>query len=382
MKKIKLILIGSILLWLSLGIPCYGENPWTIRINIPEFKLYLYQGQELYQTFNVAVGKLNTPSPLGDFSIVNKVLDPTWYPADGRAPVPAGNDNPLGKYWLGLNIEGYGIHGNSASWSIGTPASLGCFRLHNNDIQKLFQWVPVGTPVQIVYETVHTGIDSNNCAWIEVFPDIYKFDNLEAESTKALQGLGWAYEPHWKALAELLAAKKPLKTEVPRTIRVDGESLDIDGFYWQQEVYISQKSLDVLSLIPRATNTSSLFNGYVKLDINHFSKENPEYFWDNEKNTLRIIRLKVLLNGMELSNSARWGKEKRILIDLKMVATTLGVKFSWDFVSKAFICNGIMIAGEPREGGFWVAPEDLARIWQNLKCHWDQNSATLDLQIK
>lgn len=381
MRKLRIVVVLSVLLWLAAGVPCFGENPWLIRINIPEFKLYLYHAKEIYQTFNVAVGKQDTPSPLGEFWIVNKVLDPTWYPPDGRIPVPAGPNNPLGKYWIGLNIEGYGIHGNSAAWSIGTPASLGCFRLHNKDIKKIFELAPIGTPVQIIYETVKAGIGPNNMAWVEVFPDIYKWNKIEMEISKAIQGLGWIYEPHWRALGELLKAKKPLKVEVPRVIKVLGESMDIDGFYWQQEVYIARKCLDVLSIKSGAVNNGASFNGYVKLDTAYFTGEGPQYFWDSEANTLRIIRLKVLLNGMELSNAACFSKDNQVLVNLKSVATHLGAKFFWDYTSKVFICNGVMIAGEPREGGFWVTSEELTQIWQGLKWHWNRKNATLKLQI-
>ncbi|HBF38992.1 MAG TPA: hypothetical protein DDW50_16950, partial [Firmicutes bacterium] len=351
--------------------------------NVPEFKLYLYHDQDLYQKFDVAVGKQDTPSPMGEFWIVNKVLNPTWYPSDGRTPVPAGPKNPLGRYWMGLNIEGYGIHGNSAAWSIGTPASLGCFRLHNQDIKKLFAIVPVGTPVQIVYETVHASIDQNNIAWLEAFPDIYQWVDLEAESTRILHELNWSYEPHWKALAELLQSKKPFKIEVPRTIKVTGETLDIDGFYWKQNIYLSQKSLEALS-IPASTlemsqRGSDQFTGYSKLDLNNGNKESPQYIWDSGANILRIIRPKVLLNGMELSKSACWNQEKGFLVDVKAVALAMGTRFSWDNISKAFICKGIMIAGEPRNGGFWVAPEQLTQIWQEIQYHLKSDNMTLEL---
>jgi L,D-transpeptidase ErfK/SrfK len=386
MKKLKITFAVLLLFLFGYTVTCYGENPWLIRINVPEFKLYLYHAEELYEKFDVAVGKQETPSPLGDFWIVNKVLDPTWYPSDGRAPVPPGIKNPLGKYWMGLNIEGYGIHGNSAAWSIGTPASLGCFRLHNDDIKKLFKIVPVGTPVQIVYETVHATIDQNNIAWIEVFPDIYKWNNHEAEAFKILHQMGWIYEPHWKALAELLQAKKPLKVEVPRTIKFSGETLDMDGFYWRQNIYISQKSLEALAISQPNNNMvkrdNDSFTGYCKIDLSRRTKESSQYIWDDQANTLRIIRPKILLNGVELSKSACFGREKGILVDLKAVATALGVRYSWDNMSKAFICKGVMISGEPRDGRFWVAPEVLTQIWGGLRYYYEPGSATLDILIE
>jgi hypothetical protein len=45
--------------------------------------------------------------------------------------------------------DGYGIHGTDHPESIGHAASHGCVRLRNEDIEKLYDMVPVGTPVYI-----------------------------------------------------------------------------------------------------------------------------------------------------------------------------------------------------------------------------------------
>jgi hypothetical protein len=45
--------------------------------------------------------------------------------------------------------DGYGIHGTNAPESIGHAASHGCVRLRNEDVEKLYDMVPVGTPVYI-----------------------------------------------------------------------------------------------------------------------------------------------------------------------------------------------------------------------------------------
>jgi lipoprotein-anchoring transpeptidase ErfK/SrfK len=45
--------------------------------------------------------------------------------------------------------DGYGIHGTNAPETIGRSVSHGCVRLKNEDIEKLYDMVPVGTPVYI-----------------------------------------------------------------------------------------------------------------------------------------------------------------------------------------------------------------------------------------
>jgi hypothetical protein len=49
-----------------------------------------------------------------------------------------------------LNLgDGYGIHGTNEPSSIGRSVSHGCVRVRNEDIEKLYDMVPVGTPVYI-----------------------------------------------------------------------------------------------------------------------------------------------------------------------------------------------------------------------------------------
>ena len=84
----------------------------------------------------IAVGKAQTPTPLGEWEIINKkILTP---------------DSVFGSRWLGLSLRGYGIHGTNNPASIGTAASLGCIRMHNKDIEELFRQVFIGTSVKIV----------------------------------------------------------------------------------------------------------------------------------------------------------------------------------------------------------------------------------------
>jgi L,D-transpeptidase-like protein len=54
----------------------------------------------------------------------------------------------LGTHRLNLG-DGYALHGTDVPSSIGQSVSHGCVRLRNEDIETLFQIVPVGTPVFI-----------------------------------------------------------------------------------------------------------------------------------------------------------------------------------------------------------------------------------------
>jgi lipoprotein-anchoring transpeptidase ErfK/SrfK len=117
--------------------------------------LYLYDGSHLVQTFGVATGQSQYPTPLGDWHIVTMQRNPWWLPPDspwakGAKPIPPGPGNPLGTRWMGLDAAGVGIHGTPDAASIGYSASHGCIRMRIPDAESLFTQVEVGTPVYIV----------------------------------------------------------------------------------------------------------------------------------------------------------------------------------------------------------------------------------------
>ncbi len=104
----------------------------------------------LVRKFGVATGQASYPTPLGEFTIATKQLNPWWYPPDsdwaaGAAPVPPGPGNPLGTRWMGLSEPLIGIHGTPDAASIGYSASHGCIRMQIPDAEWLFERVKVGT---------------------------------------------------------------------------------------------------------------------------------------------------------------------------------------------------------------------------------------------
>lgn len=118
------------------------------------FKVSLWRGGKVRATFPIAVGTTAHPTPSGNFHIVSKQRNPTWFPpnspwAAGLGPVPPGVNNPLGTRWMGTSAPAIGLHGTPVPSSIGTRASHGCIRMYIRDAERLFEMVEVGTPVFI-----------------------------------------------------------------------------------------------------------------------------------------------------------------------------------------------------------------------------------------
>jgi hypothetical protein len=108
-----------------------------IVVDIHKLKLFLYHNGHPIRTYPVAIGDLETPSPIGEWKIIHK----------------GGNwGNGFGERWIGLNVPWgiYGIHGTNKPWSIGTRTSHGCIRMFNQHVLELYGLVKLGTPVKII----------------------------------------------------------------------------------------------------------------------------------------------------------------------------------------------------------------------------------------
>jgi lipoprotein-anchoring transpeptidase ErfK/SrfK len=107
---------------------------YRIIVDTSDFQLHLLDGDIVVRTFPVAIGKMATQTPPGNYTIVNK------------QPNPGG---PFGAYWLGLSKPHYGIHGTNDPSSIGRSVSHGCIRMYNEDVMELASLVPIHTRVTI-----------------------------------------------------------------------------------------------------------------------------------------------------------------------------------------------------------------------------------------
>jgi lipoprotein-anchoring transpeptidase ErfK/SrfK len=119
----------------------------VVLVSIADRRLAVMENGNVLAYFPVAVGAVVSPSPTGEFEIVNRVANPAYY-HDGVV-MAASRDSPVGTRWIGLNLKGYGIHGTNAPRSIGRAASHGCIRLKNRDVERLYAMLRVGDLVSI-----------------------------------------------------------------------------------------------------------------------------------------------------------------------------------------------------------------------------------------
>lgn len=131
------------------------------RIVISKKDLTLYvisdEGETLYRC-KIACGKVkgdkvsegDSRTPEGHYSVLSISDSRNWlFEPNGRR-IP----NCYGPWFIRVKMPEWGhhigIHGTGSPRSIGTRASLGCIRCHNDDIVNVVKFISVGDPVAIL----------------------------------------------------------------------------------------------------------------------------------------------------------------------------------------------------------------------------------------
>ena len=131
-----------------------NEVPGTIIIDTSRRFLYLIQPNNTALRYGVGVGRDGFQWN-GLLRISRKAEWPDWTPPSEmieRQPylprfMAGGPGNPMGARALYLGGTIYRIHGTNAPETIGHAVSSGCFRLVNEQVEDLYERVPVGTKV-------------------------------------------------------------------------------------------------------------------------------------------------------------------------------------------------------------------------------------------
>lgn len=111
--------------------------------------------------YPATIGSTSMPSPTGKHKVTVVVKGPnyTYNPEKLSFPgvhlkqpvtIKPGPNNPVGRVWIGLTEEGYGIHGSPDPAEIRRQASHGCVRLTNWDAIELANATKPRTVVEFV----------------------------------------------------------------------------------------------------------------------------------------------------------------------------------------------------------------------------------------
>jgi len=117
-----------------------------VVVNIPEFRMDLFQDGSLVKSYKVGIGYPEFPLPIGLRKANQIIFNPTWTPPDspwvakmknvsaGETIQPGDKDNPLGPIKIPIGLPSL-IHGGKSPAKIGKFASHGCVGLTTEQVK-------------------------------------------------------------------------------------------------------------------------------------------------------------------------------------------------------------------------------------------------------
>ncbi len=207
-----------------------------IVINVSELRLYYFSpDKSSVRVFPIGIGRQGLSTPKVISFISDKRENPEWRPTKDmkrrhfestgkQLPdvMPAGPNNPFGKYALRIGHSAYLIHGSNKRFGIGMRASSGCIRLFDQDIEWLYNNVAVNTQVRIVEQPIKMTYASPTLRLIEVHQPLSNDSDEDQSQTQAkapilndaVQAFIGTKESHIKQVNDLISSPNGLVSKL------------------------------------------------------------------------------------------------------------------------------------------------------------------------
>jgi len=280
----------------------------SITINIPSRMLTLYAKDKALKEYHVGIGKIDHETPIGDFKIRSKELNPTWVKpikeGEEKVVIEAGPDNPLGYRWMEF-ADLYGIHGTNRPESIGGYVSSGCVRMREKDVEELYDIVPLETPVHITYERIVIRQKADRMITLTIYPDEYAKEAISIfDVNRKLATYGVAGFVSNDVISNKLELLNSETIEVGRTffINISGKiikavGVNCDGVNYLPVVPVATERKMAVSWNASTQTLISPFGsapGYVKNDVLYINSDYAYALygvyikWNSSVNTMYI----------------------------------------------------------------------------------------------
>ena len=362
-----------------------------IIVNVPSCTLEYYENNKLIKEYPVAIGKQSTPTPLGLFYIVDKEVNPSWYPPERKGyEVTSGPNNPLGYRWMGFEGN-YGIHSTNAPWSIGSVISNGCIRMHEEAVEELFPQIEYNTPVFITYDQIKVRVDKLGKASIGIYPDVYEYGKITLEQVKQklmTEGLGSLVEDEF--LLQLINEEKSEQVQFAElyNLKINDNKLQYNLLGWDDVVFTpaltvsanfgnnnewkeqQQLVIGKQHAVPGMVNYNILYVGVNNLSTLFDVRQS----WDEYKYCLKINALDILMAGQPVNHNGQQINDINYVPIFK-VAKAIGRKLYWEDQGKSLWLGSkkisvTMLTEEP------YSEDSKINDYFNASVIWDVNQKT------
>jgi lipoprotein-anchoring transpeptidase ErfK/SrfK len=169
-----------------------GEPRIWITVNVPAFRLTLWQDGSEVKTYQIGVGRKNFPIRVGERKATQIIWNPEWVPPDSPWVLENENvepgerieaddpRNPLGKVKIPLG-DGYLIHQAARPSDIGRLVSHGCIRMLTEDLFDLAEKIVVARRLPVTIEQIERAKASSERLAVRLDPPVWVDINYDTE---------------------------------------------------------------------------------------------------------------------------------------------------------------------------------------------------------
>jgi hypothetical protein len=123
------------------------RGPFEAVVRLDRHELTLVLKNRYAGRFPIGVGR-DQPRLDGNYTVLDKTANPTYYGPDNVTISPNDPKNPLGSAWIGLT-DRIGIHGTNNPQSVGRDDNRGTISVSERDLQDLYGILSVGSRVTV-----------------------------------------------------------------------------------------------------------------------------------------------------------------------------------------------------------------------------------------
>ncbi len=121
---------------------------WSLHADLSRRSVTLRRNGRIVHRLTVAIGRPGSETPTGRFAVTDKLDGSRYGPYYGCCVLALSGHQPnTPPGWAGG--DRLAVHGTDAPATIGAPASAGCLRAADADLEVLMGKVPLGAPVFI-----------------------------------------------------------------------------------------------------------------------------------------------------------------------------------------------------------------------------------------
>jgi lipoprotein-anchoring transpeptidase ErfK/SrfK len=197
-----------------------GDPRIWITVNIPAFRLTLWQNGKEVKTYQIGIGRLDFPLPVGERKASEIIWNPDWIPPDSKwvkGDVEPGERiaaddprNPLGKIKIRLG-NAILIHEAAKPSDIGHLVSHGCVRLLTDDLFDLSEKIVAALNLPVTQTQIEQAKQNTERLAVKLDPPLWVDINYDTEVIE--RGVLHLYPDVYRRTADELAA---LRAELTR----------------------------------------------------------------------------------------------------------------------------------------------------------------------